>query len=168
MKRKFNYVWLAVTLALALVLLFGGQWIWRQQGVEKPLRENLLALTNVEAVSFEETSGGSRVRLELREAGNIYRDHQAAAAVLQEHGGRRSYEIEFVDQPNARLLELEEELQPLLYQALAQDEYVGLRESLSASAQLVACEARLYIDGERLYLQLVDGEHYLYRLMPRE
>ncbi|MDO4541137.1 MAG: hypothetical protein Q4B48_08645, partial [Syntrophomonadaceae bacterium] len=163
MERQFNYVRLAVVAVLALALLLGGQWALRRQYVEQPLTAELLALPNVAEVSFDNEDGRRIVYIVPREAGNIYREYQAAKDVLHTHAGQRGYEVEFTcAPPSPPLQELWEDLQPALYQALAQDEYMGLRDYVDTRAQLWDSRAQIYVDGERFYLQLSQGKDFRY------
>lgn len=167
MERRFNYARLAVALLVVLALLLGGQWAIRRQYVESPVYDELMALPNVEAVSFANKNKPRVVFITPQREGHIYREYQAVAEVLRAYAGGRDYEVSFVSEVTPVLQELQEDLQPALYQALARHEYVGLRDYLTARAELVGCEAQLFIDEERLYLQLAGGDGFCYCLIPR-
>lgn len=162
-RKDLNYVRLGLVLVFFLTLLVGGQWAFRQQYIEDPLGEQICRLDNVAAVSFMKSSGHHVVQVELNGFGNIYREYQEVEATLQ----GKDYEIVFLDQPNEKLKSLEESLQPAIYQALAQNEYLWLQQYLIDQAQAYDCEALYYLDNERLYLQLSDEKDYIYRMISR-
>jgi hypothetical protein len=75
------------------------------------------------------------------------------------------YEIVFNDRRNSSLQDLADSLQPSIYEAIAKNNYLWLVGQIETAAGQHNYEYKVFMDEKRIYLQLWNGQNFLYQVV---
>ena len=80
--------------------------------------------------------------------------------------GEEEYKLVIIDKENKVLKDWYKELQPAIYQALANNEFMWLDERLAKTFK-DGVRSNLFVDEKNLYIQLFNDDAYMYKVLPR-
>lgn len=166
--RNLRWRWVAGSLVATVALLLGASWGLRAVTREEPLQGFLRSQPEVLGYA-EDTVAGTRVlRVELRDMPDLSRTyrhlHEGVARIL----GGEPFRLEVADRRTPALEEAFYRINPLLQEALATGRYGDLLDRVEERSRTLGLDrVRVFIDPERLYLQLHEGSDYLYAVLPR-
>lgn len=103
----------------------------------------------------------------MNKVDNIQDNYGDINQALKARLNGKNYQLEISDQRSQDLQELFNSLQPALYEALADNRFIWLNEQLAEKTAAKGMNHAMYIDKEQLYLQIWDGQHYLYEVIER-
>jgi len=157
---------------MALVLTFssglGVHYLYSRYSIEKPLLAQFAEQEAVEEVQIEKIDDIYCINLTLDRVENIQEEYtrirQAADAKL----GSREYELLISGQGNVKLDEVYYEIQPIIYEAMANNRYVWMKDEIKDLAAQEQLDYRMFVDDESVYLQLNDGKYYQYHIIDRD
>ncbi|MDI6631222.1 MAG: hypothetical protein AB1507_02055 [Bacillota bacterium] len=156
-----------VALAIGLVCLFGGQWLYNKYGYQQSLQQALAAQPQVADFKLEERSDQLVVTVRLRNPGNLQLTYKELRQAIGEALGSRPFTLELTDNRDAALEEVFYRSQFAIYQAFVQGSFEEMEQEVNAHARAAGAQARLYLDGENLYLTLTRGDRFLAAVIPR-
>uniref|UniRef100_A0A7C2EI68 Uncharacterized protein n=1 Tax=Ammonifex degensii TaxID=42838 RepID=A0A7C2EI68_9THEO len=156
-----------IALAIGLICLFGGQWLYNKYGYQQSLQQALAGKPQVADFKLEERSGQLVVTVRLRSAGNLQQTYKELKQAVEEASGNRPYLLELTDNRDASLEGAFYQSQFVIYQAFVQGSFPEMEREVSANARAVGAEARLYLDNENLYLTFIKGDRFLAAVIPR-
>ncbi|MHB1125526.1 MAG: hypothetical protein ACYC2T_01000 [Bacillota bacterium] len=151
---------------LALTLLLGGQRLYVKNYKEQPLLRKMAAVDTVKQVKMAQNSQGTTFMVQLGPVPNLQKTYLALLEATK--GESQPVELVIEDQPSPKLEKVWYNSQFAVYQAVAQGDFTEMfhaveKESLDAGL----VKFQLYVDGQRVYLQLEDQGKYLYKVIPR-
>ncbi|MGS0764680.1 hypothetical protein [Syntrophomonas curvata] len=155
---------LIITIIVALGILLGGYNLYQKYMVEKPLNEKLLHMEEVNKVDVNKVNKLYSIQVRLGKVENIQKSYADIDSII-DSSIKGNYAIEIKDGRNQRLGKFFDDLQPALYQGLAQKEFLWLAEQLEQRSQSQNIKSQLRVDNKRVYLQLEDGDSYLYSII---
>ena len=79
----------------------------------------------------------------------------------------KEYELKIGDKRNQNLEMVFDNIQIAIYDALDNHKYVWLNEELGRYIEPRGMTYKIFIDDQRLYLQINDGQSYLYTIINR-
>lgn len=161
---EIRIIYVIISIFVALGLLLGGFYLYQKYMVENPLMEKLSAINEVQKVEIDKTDKVYTIHLHLARVDNIQESYANIESVANTRLKEGSYKIEIEDKRSPQLANLFNEIQPALYQGLAQKQYLWLDEQMQVFSRDKNIEARLFVDEKRLYLQMKDGDSYLYNI----
>ena len=164
--KNLNIKVLLATFVLVLVVALGGQHVYHQQRVLRPLESAFLAVDGVTAVEMDQTRQGYGVTLTLAQVSSV-KDvvgHVQQVAV--------DFDIPMLltiqDSNDDRLSSVYYEMHFAVEEAVAlgnfQEMAVNLREI--ASSQQVGLN--VFVDNDYVYVQIHQDDRYLYRVISRD
>lgn len=166
--RSLRWPLVVVSLALTLGALFVGNWLVRDTTVEEPLNAFLQSQPAVESFSRTRTPSGVQIQVTLKAVPNLAETYLALEAGVRQIAGTPDVELVLTDRRTPELTAAYYRINPLLHEAMATGHYGDLVERVEErAATLGVAEAAVWIDSGRLYLQLHQGEAYLYAVLPR-
>lgn len=156
-----------VALAIGLICLFGGQWLYEKYGYQQSLQQALGEQPEVADYAVEEKNGQLVVTVRLRSADNLMPAYNELKHLVGGALGSRPFVIEIADNRDAELEELFYRSQFAVYQAIVQGSFEEMEAEVSANARDAGAETRIYIDSENLYLTFSKGDRFLAAVIPR-
>lgn len=154
-------------LAIGLICLFGGQWLYEEYGYQQSLQQALQQHPQVADFTAEEQNGQLVITIRLRSPDNLMPVYKELKNLVGEALGSRPFIIEIADNRDAVLEEVFYRSQFAVYQALAQGSFKQMEADVSANAREAGAQTRIYVDNENVYLTLRKGDRFLATVIPR-
>lgn len=155
-----------LSLLIVLGLLLTGFTIYTKKGIEEPLINDISALEGIQEVSINKNKVYI-IEVQINQVASIENVYQSILKSITSKLADNEYELLLVDQPNAKLNELSAKLKPAIYQALANNEFLWLDKKLNDISAGEEVVSHMFIDEKYLYIQLSDGDSYIYRIFNR-
>lgn len=165
--NEIKIFYLIISIIVALGVLLSSYNLYQKYMVEKPLTEKLLLMEEINKVEVDKVNKVNKLysfKVYLGKVENIQKSYAEIDSTIDDTI-KGEYNIEIKDERNQRLDEFYDDLQPALYQGLARKEYLWLDEQINQRSRNQDIKARLLVDNERVYLQLEDGNSYLYSVI---
>lgn len=168
--KSLEIKWLTGLLAfvLALGLLLGGNQAYQRYYIDEPLQEALERRSEVEEACIEIEQGIVYVTVKLAKVDNIQQEYYQLDKLLVDKLGKRPFELLIAEESSVELEEAYNNLQPAMYEAMAENRYLWLKEYLGEYCREGDLDCRLYIDEQRVYLQLCSKKDSLYKVIERQ
>lgn len=152
-------------LLVTLVVLFGGQWLYLKYSVQQPLRQILAG----DGTSYRIVDDGATLRIyvHLDNPSNLMEEYQHLNEKIRSALRNRSYQLIVEDERNQSLREAYYQSQFAIHTAIARGDFENMARKIERNAAAVGAEAKVWIDGENVYVYMCQGEHYLVEVVPR-
>lgn len=155
--------WIVIFGAVTLAVLWGGGAFYDRYYVHDPLQEALLQVDGVVAVEIAE----DQVEVKLAHISDLSETFTQLRKVMDDS----SYQGRIVikDNPAPKLEAAWDKIHLAIYEAASRANF----QSMAATVDRVAAVERIAsyavkVDNDNIYVQLSDGSHYLYRIIPRQ
>ncbi|NLV92684.1 MAG: hypothetical protein GX030_09885 [Firmicutes bacterium] len=159
---------IVITLVIVTLLGVAGQRLLYMQKVERPLKERFLAITGVESFELLEVPGGQELVVAVAKDVDLPRLYRQLQATAREVLGSDGGEIEILDQSSPTLEEVLHRVHFVIQEGIATGRFTVMNDSV---AQVMVNEGisnyKLAVDSDNVYLQIGQGENYLYSVFPR-
>lgn len=161
----------AVAVALAgavtFALLFMGQAADTYARVDTPLVQSLRAIPNVAKVTVSSPPGGTtRVRVALTEQADLEGTVHAVDARLAANGAAAGTRVVYTDATDRRLEAAARQATFSVMQAERTGDFGALPVAVARVAKAAGVRQRLSMDGQAIYLELIDGAHFKDTIFP--
>lgn len=168
MKYKGYRVEVVTAVALLTVaVLLGGHLAYIRLFVEKPLLRSLEQIAGVEKVRLSQADDRYVVTLELARVNDLAQVYRRAEELSRESLGPGNFLLKVADKRNPALENLYYRVHYYVEEALAQGNFSVAAEKIAAAAKSAGVKERFYVDEDHVYLELVQGENYLYEVRSR-
>jgi len=165
-KGKLNGKIIVIVALLSFFCVFLGQFIYNKYYLLNPLEKQLQSLPQVQQVIIEKTEE-SVVKVSLTKVSNLASSYQKIEKIVKKKIGKKA-KIEIRGQPNDNLKEIERQMSFSLQEAALLGNYAHMDKKLQEIAQKNKLSKwKVYLDQENIYIQLFDGNNYLYEVVPR-
>lgn len=161
--NEFKVMISILSLVIALAIFLAGFTLYNKLGIIEPLTNELESIKAVKEVNVIKENDYT-IKVTLNQVNNFDEVYNDIKKIVEKKLNDKPYEIILVDYPNAKLNERYVSLQPAIYQALANHEFVWLNGELAKKTDITYT---LLIDDNYLYIQLVDGDFYIYKVIKR-
>lgn len=156
---------LTLALALTLAILFGLQrWLFLTQ-TKLPLQTQLQKLPYVQRVTLQLSGASPAVIVTLGDVGDLESTYQTLLGRVRAMAPGAALRVQ--GHSDARLAAADETLNFPIEQALADGQFVAMRQDVLQEAAKLKVTARIYVDGQNVYLALYDRGHAAYFIYPR-
>jgi len=156
-----------LALLVTLGLLVGGQKIYHARMIEKPVVTKLLALNYIDEAVLINTKGMNTIKVHIKQPGNLKQEYNEIDQVMAGKFAKWNYEIDISDQREPFLQNQFDKLELALYEAIAQNQYLELEQRFTEAAGKENFNYQLQIDQQRLYVQIRQGDKFLYEIIDR-
>jgi len=163
--HDFRIVVFAVALLVSLGLFFGGYTLDREV-TARNTRAGLAALCGG-PVNLEKQGKVTVISVQPGKVDNLQETWKSMTEFIEKDTSKDKYRIIIEDKRNNNLQEALDHLQPAVYEAAANNTFVALQRQLDQCLSKQDIDYRFYIDNDRLYLQMEDGDYYLYQVIDR-
>ncbi len=165
--RQLRWPVVLVTLAVTLAGLFGAHRLVRSQTVDQPLAA---ALADVEGLaSHRVTQMGALAEIVITPAPgtNLRAVYEAVDRLVRQVLRDGKYTIVVAGSPEGGLEPLLERLNLYVQEAVATGAFSAMADRIAAEARAAGAEAHVAVDERRVYLTVVQGGAYAYRVVER-
>lgn len=156
-----------MALVVGLAAFWGSQWLYDRYNYERPLAK--LLGENKDVVSYKINDRGPvlEVEVKLGKVDNLQQAYSGLHKSLQEIVGRRSFRIVLQDQRDDTLNGIYYHTRLAAFEAMERGNFLEMESYISRLAGREGSRARVWLDQERLYIQVEHGGSYLYEIIPR-
>ncbi|MDD4548818.1 MAG: hypothetical protein PHT79_03550 [Syntrophomonadaceae bacterium] len=135
--------------------------------LERPLAEKLSDRPEVEDVSINKQKGKYLIEIKVKQVSNLEKEFTEINTMIKSTLQDKEYELKIGDKRNQNLEMVFDNIQIAIYDALDNHKYVWLNEELGRYIEPRGMTYKIFIDDQRLYLQINDGQSYLYTIINR-
>lgn len=164
---QMKIVLVLVVLGATLGTLIFIQNFYVNRFVERPVEKALQEVKFVDSVMVKKDDSIYQFTVKIKKAGNVQYEYTKVDSVIKENIKGKEYQLQLTDNRNEKLANELEYLELSIYEAMAKDNYIWLDEIFRETARQDQIGYKLFIDEQRLYIQLVDQEHFLYEVIER-
>lgn len=170
MSKGFNKIIITVVIFLVtLGLLFGAYFFYTQIFVQEPLSVTLDNSELIGEYRLEKSQKEPVLKVRLNKVSNLAGQFEHLLTSANEVLTKKNLHLELSSNPNEKLVDFYQEINPVLYEALSLNNFSDLHEKLRESGlQYGLSVAKLTISRDYLYLQLEDNDNYLYCILNRD
>lgn len=159
---RLHYIILACF--LSLTLLGGGHLLYKKLVWEKSLEKRLQSIPQVEGVTLKRDE--ERIEVELGPTPDLKQTYLQVEEALRDFYRGSPPELVIRDQRSPVLVEVWEETQFAVYEAAVRGTFTAMAQEMEKKSQMYGVEARLAMDGKRIYVALYKDAHFLYEIIP--
>lgn len=163
--HDFRIAVFAVALLVSLGLFLGGYSLDHQL-VARSTRTGLTALCGG-PVQMEKEGKATVISVQLGPVDNLQRTWNDMTKLIEKKTASDKYRIVIKDRRNQDLQTAFDHLQPVIYEAAANSTFVALQRELDTYLGDRGIDYQLYLDNGHIYLQMQEGDHYLYQVIDR-
>lgn len=159
---RLRLVPILIILVITLAVLFGGWQAYRHYNLIAPLQTTLEKIQGVQSANV--ASGNSNtVVVKLGKVQDLQSTYDRISSAITAASGS-AVNIEIEDNRTPALIAEYEQLQPILFQGLAQGTYTTMIRDVEAAAQKAGFATRVTMDDQHVFVQLEKNGHYLYNV----
>jgi len=160
----------AAALVITCAFLFSGLGFYNNYIVKKPLVQALNNIDGVQEVKLDKTEEDYRIIVASKQVENLQSFYMQLDEAAAEYLDRGEYKLQLIDCRDQHLNDLYSQLQPSIYEALAKDNYTWLQAEIGKQIKGSSPDTgyQFYIDENRIYLQMIQGDKSLYAVIPRK
>lgn len=153
--------------AVTLAVLVGAGFLVKSQTVEEPLRAVYANAAAVENSTIERQGDTYQIKVKFKDVPDF------APAFIQLHAETEKllkqapFEIVVEDQRNPKLDQAFRRVNLFVQEALATGQFSAMADRVEAEAAKAGLTARLEVDNHRVFVQMKDGDSYLYSVAER-
>lgn len=166
-KNEFRVLIALIALILSLGALLAAFYLYKEWGIKEPIANEIKTVESVHDVTIAEKGQKYEIEVHLNKASDIQKPYQEIVKKIEVSLAPEDYEMVIKDQRNASLQTMFNNLQPAIYEALANNQFIWLDEEIGKQLQKTNMKHRIFIDEEHLYLQIIDDNSYLYEIINR-
>lgn len=164
---KLPVIILAFVGVLGLAVL--GDSLVHGQRVVDPLVEELNALPGVESAIIDGRGDDASVTVHLGEAIDLVTVYPQLVAITERYLTDADEHLRLVDRRNDELEAVNHRMRFIVEEGIATGGFTRMVDTLlQASDEAGIARLDVYIDGDNVYLQLYDGDAYLYEVVSRQ
>lgn len=149
-------------------VLVGGNFIYQRYFVQQPLAALLAQNSDVHNLQIEQEADRVVITVELGEVKNLQDTYRELEEMVRKHMGSKNWELRIIDTRTPNLERVWHASQFALYEAIVQGNFTHMARVVDGLAKGAGLDRYgLYIDENYLYLQLHQGQNFLYAVLPR-
>lgn len=164
-----NLRWPVMVAAMAITVaaLFGGSLLLKSQTVEEPLEALLKQSAKVESHRVERDGVKYVIHVKLKDVPDLAQTYTQLNTETSKVLKGIDFEIKLEDSRSPLLEEAYRRVNLYVQEALATGQYSAMADRVEEEAAKHGLTARMTVEGNRVFVQLHDGEAYLYGMAER-
>ncbi len=166
-KNEFKVLLFITAFVITFSLGFGAYYLYSRYNIEKPLLTQIDKISSVEESWMEKQDNIYTIRITLGRVENLQEKYKQLDEMVREKLGEGQYQIVIDTEDNTILDQVYYDIQPIVYEALANNQYVWMRDEIGRIATQEQLEYKMFIDDNHVYLQFSDGDDYQYYIIDR-
>lgn len=159
----------AAAVVVTLAVLLAIQFLYQKYDVEQPLFKLYSETKLVNKVPVIEQKGTAvNVILNVKKTDNLRQVYQDLNSYTEQIMAGTKFTIELKDNRNKSLEEVYYQSQFVIYEALAKGDFTKMADVLQQNAVKAGATAKVFIDNDNVYVEILKGKNYLYEIIPRK
>jgi hypothetical protein len=170
---KINYIRIlkgCIALVITVACLYIGQALWQNYAVDLPLGNALNGIDGIETVTWENSNSVNdtvNIGVILKNTENIKKTYDEMNNKIQQTLKGRPYTLEIDDNRSPELEQTYYDLHYYIQKAIVDGDFPLLEEKVQEKAKFAGISAKLYVDEQNIYLQMVKDSSSLYSVTAR-
>ncbi|MEW5761730.1 MAG: hypothetical protein AB1776_00845 [Bacillota bacterium] len=161
---RLRFKVILASLLATLAVLFGGQWLYLKYSLQQPLREIMAA----DSITYRVEDGATlKVYVRLKKPSDLMHEYRELDEKLRSALRDRPYQLIVEDRRSAALNEAFYRSQFAIYTAIAGGNFENMAEKVKENAAAVGAQARVWLDGQHVYVYMWKDDRYLVEVIPR-
>jgi hypothetical protein len=157
----------ALALLVGLGVLWGGQWAYKRYNYERPLTRVLAENKDIASYKIIEEGPEPQVEVRLKQVEDLQETYLDLQQSVAQSVNGKAVKLTIQDDRDQVLEGVGDGVRLAAYEALERGNFVEMAGYIRSSAAGAGAQARVFLDGERLYIQIDHGDKYLYDIIPR-
>lgn len=157
-----------VFLLLTLAILVAGNFIYQKYYLTEPLFKLYQNTKVVQDYHLDEDGTVKVVQVKMKKTANLQKSYQELLEVTGKVMGTSQFTLEIKDKRNAGLEKVYSDSQLVIFEALAKGSFTEMDKVIKDNAKAAGAQANVFMDRENIYVQLFQGNNYLYEIVPRD
>lgn len=167
--KEFRWPVAVLSLLITLGILAAGGYLFRLQTVDQPLHKLYRGMAEVKKYDIKQVGDQTVISVELARTSNLMDTYRRLDDLTREVIGKESYRIRVRDQRTPELEEVYYRVHFNLQESIVKGNFSEMVASVEEAGKAAGLDRqRIYVDGQRLYLQFHKGDRYLYEIVPRD
>lgn len=168
-----NYRWsiVGLTIIVTLAVLFGGQFLWQQLAIAKPMSQIAQGIDGVESAFLEKNSQNDstvKINVTLAHVTNLQTTYKALNDRIFNVLGHKKYKIIINDSRTPELEQLYYSIHYYIQEAIFTGNFGLMSEKIQSKATASGSNAQVFVDAKYVYLQLSSQNSNMYIVVPRQ
>ncbi len=161
--------WLAI-LAFFVILACAslGYYGYKQYVIIDPLQDSITAIDGVDNIEIQKIDKSFLVKTHISGIKDLQSTYYLIKNQLNSQLSDADYQLVFNDSRCTKLQDFYVRLQPFIYEAIAGNKYVWLSQELESLSRANGISAKISIDDEHVFLELIDEDSALYEVFSRK
>lgn len=156
-----------IALLITVGLLLGSLRLYNYFYVEQTVQKSITQIESVTETNVSNSNGEYTVQVKLNWNQNLQGIYNELDQIGKQYFRNTTYSIQVLDKRNQRLNNLFIDLQPLIYETLAKDEFVRMNNGVGKQVEKMDMDYYLQVDQDNVYISIRDGDYYLYEITQR-
>lgn len=165
---EFKIIVAISSLIVVFAIFFGGYWLYNRYGVDKPLIDKISDISGVKTVEIDKQDQIIMIDIKLNNIDDLQSEYNDIKEIIDTQFEGENYRIKINDNRNQKLKNAYQDIQLSVYQAVANNQFLWLKEQMQNSPELKGLSYKLFVDENNLYIQIKDGNHALYEVINRQ
>lgn len=154
-----------ITIVVVLSLLLGGFNLYQNTILPVKISKDLSTVKYVESSKVEIGNNGYVANIKLDKTDNILKTYEDIQKSISKYSA--NIKIKIIDNTDSKLNNIYYKDQFAIYQAIQNGDYINMSDIIYRNGKSQGVKSFIYIDVNNVYLSIIDGQHYLYKIIPR-
>lgn len=171
---KIKYIQIlkgSIALIITVACLFIVQAVWQNYAVGLPLDKALNDIDGVLRVTLDDShkiNDSKTIYVTLDNTANLQKTYKEISTKIEQTLKGRDYTLEIKDNRSPELEQTYYDIHYYIQKAIVDGDFPLLEAKVQDKADLVGAEAKVYVDEQNIYLQLVKNDIFLYSVATRQ
>lgn len=157
-----------LALLVGMGALWGAQWLFNRFNYERPLTRVLQENGDIASYKINDRGPVLEVEVKLRKVENLQDSYSKLSGSVRDVVGRRSVKITVGDDRDAVLEGIYYQTRLAAYEALERGNFLEMEDFIAQRAAREGARARVFLDRDRMYIQISHDNKYLYEIIFRD
>lgn len=156
-----------VIIALVIILFFSGQYLFKLYGVNRPIKEEIMAIDGVAGLDILNENNSTDILISFDDNINFHETYKKIRKITNDKLGNETGKIIIKNDNIEKLENVFYELHYAIYEGIATNKFVMMNENVkNITDKNNINDFKLWIDNDAVYLQLNNDNKSLYRRIP--
>ncbi|MDK2815010.1 MAG: hypothetical protein PWP18_923 [Thermoanaerobacter sp.] len=155
-----------VTFVVVFGFLFASFQLYQNKILPDKISKDVSTVKFVKMVTISTDNNGYIMKVRLGEVENLMETYKEIENKVNKYPVKIN--ILLIDNPNEKLNNVYYNSQFSIYEGIQKGDYMKMYDTIREVSSKNGVKAFVYIDKQNIYLNLRDGSHYLYKIIPRE